>query len=182
MLANQEQNTSSLCVRHCSKMCVSNFKFKPTAKKRVENLPSSINQKIRLNRSKIAEKLILQNFKRGPSLWKCLGFQSNLSTYKRETLATFFRLLGRHMRYSLWNLRDFVPSNYTSVYQSKIYNQAMVEPSCYYKDQQLRVIRNLWVGSQSHKRGCLCSSKSKERKSLWIRRLHMVMSVSYYLR
>ena len=148
-------------------------------------MPSSIDRKLDpINREsqKKKKKKILQIFKSGLSPRKRLGFQFNLSTYKRETLATFFRLLGRHMRYSLWNLRDFVPSNYTSVYQSKIYNQAMVEPSCYYKDQQLRVIRSLWVGSQSHKRGCLCSSKSKERKSLWIRRLHMVMSVSYYLR
>ena len=49
--------------------------------------------RIRLERSRIAEKVILQNFKLGPSLQKYLGFHSNLSTYKKEILATFFRLL-----------------------------------------------------------------------------------------
>ena len=57
--------------------------------------------RIRLDRSRIVEKVFLQNSKSGPSPRKRLGFQFNLSTYKRETLATFFRLLGRHMRYSL---------------------------------------------------------------------------------
>ena len=49
--------------------------------------------RIRLERSRIAEKVILQNFKLGPSPQKYLGFHSNLSTYKKEILATFFRLL-----------------------------------------------------------------------------------------
>ena len=33
------------------------------------------------------------------------------------------------MCYSLCDLRSFVPSNYTRIYQSKIYNQALVEHS-----------------------------------------------------
>ena len=37
------------------------------------------------------------------------------------------------MCYSLWDLRGFVPSNYTKINQSKIYNQVVVEPSCYNK-------------------------------------------------
>ena len=40
------------------------------------------------------------------------------------------------------------------------------------------VLLNLRVGSQSHKRGCLCFAKAKERRSLWIRSLHVVVSVS----
>ena len=137
-------------------------------------------QSAKLDWSRIVEKEILYNFKSSSSPWKWLGFQSNLSTYKRETLAMFFKLLD--LCYSLWDLRDFVLSNYTSIYWNKIYNQVVIEPSCYYKDQQLRVIWKLWVGSQSHKRGCLCCSKSKERRNSWIQSLHVVVSVSYCLR
>ena len=49
--------------------------------------------RIRLERLRIIEKVILQNFKLGPSPRKYLGFHSNLSTYKMKILATFFRLL-----------------------------------------------------------------------------------------
>ena len=48
---------------------------------------------IRINRLKIAVIEILQNFKTGPSLQKRLEFHSNFFTYKKGTLATFFRLL-----------------------------------------------------------------------------------------
>ena len=136
----------------------------------------------RPDRSRIIEKEILQNFKSGPSSQKQLGFHSNLSAYKKETLATFWRPFGRLVCYSLWDLRGFVPSNYTRIYWSKIYNQAVIEANCYYKDQQLNVIWNLWVGSQSHMCGCLCWCKSKKRRRLWIRSLHIVMLISYYVR
>jgi len=53
-------------------------------------------------------------------------------------------------------MKGFVPSNSTSIYWNKIYNQLLVEFSCR-KDQQT-VIWNLWVGSQSHKCGCLCGT------------------------
>ena len=46
MLANQEQNMSSLYVKHCSKMRVSSFKFELIVEKRVENLPSLIDRKL----------------------------------------------------------------------------------------------------------------------------------------
>ena len=49
--------------------------------------------RIRPDRSRIAEKEILQNFKSGSSPQKHLGFHSNLSTYKRKTLVLFWRLL-----------------------------------------------------------------------------------------
>ena len=39
---------SSLCVRHCSKVYVSRFKFELTAEKKSQNLPSSIDQKLDL--------------------------------------------------------------------------------------------------------------------------------------
>ena len=62
----------------------------------------------------------------------------------------------------MWVLRGFVPSNSISVYWNKIYNQVLVESSCY-KDQQT-VIWNLWVRSQSHKRGCLYGTNLKKKK------------------
>ena len=37
---------SSLCIRHYSKVYVSSFKFKLTAEKRVEYLPSMIDRKL----------------------------------------------------------------------------------------------------------------------------------------
>ena len=86
---------SSLCVRQCSKVYVSSFKFELTAEKRSQNLPSSI------DRSRNEEKEFLQNFKSSPSPQKCLAFQSNLSTYKKETLATFLKNFGRLVCYFL---------------------------------------------------------------------------------
>ena len=86
---------SSLCVRQCSKVYVSNFKFELTAEKRSQNLPSSI------DRLRNEEKEFLQNFKSSPSLQKRLAFQSNLSTYKKETLATFLKFFGRLVCYFL---------------------------------------------------------------------------------
>ena len=138
--------------------------------------------RIRPNRLRITKIKFCIIFKSGPSPREHLGFQSNFSTYKRETLAMFCKLFGRLVCYSLWDQRSFVPYNYTRVYRSKIYTQAVVEPSCCYKDQQLKVIWNLWVGSQSHMRGCLCCIKSKKKRSPWIRSLHVIVSVSYYLR
>ena len=46
VLTNREQNMSSLCVRHCSKVYVSSFKFELTVEKKSQNLPSSIGQKL----------------------------------------------------------------------------------------------------------------------------------------
>ena len=40
---------SSLCIKHCSKVHVSSFKFKLTVEKKSENLLSSIHQKLDLN-------------------------------------------------------------------------------------------------------------------------------------
>ena len=86
--------------------------------------------RIRLDRLKIAGLVFLQNFQIGPSPQKRLGFHLNFSIYKRETLATFWRLFGRLVCYFLWDLRGFVPSNYTRFYWSKNYNQVLVEHSC----------------------------------------------------
>ena len=71
------------------------FKFQVQANRRKGKSQSAkLDQsRIRLNRLRIGEKEILLNFKSGPCLQKHLGFHSNLSTYKRETLATFFRLM-----------------------------------------------------------------------------------------
>ena len=119
--------------------------------------------KIRFDQSKIAEIKFRKFLKQGPSLQKHLGFQSNFSTYKRETLATFWRFFGRLVCYFLWDQRGVVPCNYTSVYWSKIYNQVLVEPSCCFKEQQVKVIWNFSMGSQSHKRGwCVAISPRRE--------------------
>ena len=71
------------------------FKFlvQLTAKKGREFLPCSTYPEIRLDQSKIIGTEILQIFKPGPNLRKRLGFHSNFSTYKRETLTMFFRIL-----------------------------------------------------------------------------------------
>ena len=37
------------------------------------------------------------------------------------------------MSYSLWDLRSLVPFNYIRIYKSQIYNQVLVEHSCYIK-------------------------------------------------
>ena len=138
------------------------FKFQVQVDYRKEELESVKldRSRIRPNRSRIAEKEFLQNFKSGPSQRKHLGFQSNLST-----LATFLKTFGRLVCYSLWDLRGFVPSNYTSVYQSKIFNQVLVEPSCCHKDQQLRVIWNLWVRFQSLQQNVFSVTKKFVTKS-----------------
>ena len=157
----------SLCVRQCSKVYVSSFKFQVQVDYRKEELESAKldRSRIRPNWSRIAEKEFLHNFKSGPSPRKRLGLQSNLSKYKRETLATFLKTFERLVCYSLWNLRGFVPSNYTSVYQSKIFNQVVVEPSCCHKDQQLRVIWNLWMRSQSLQQNVFSVTKKFVTKS-----------------
>ena len=51
------------------------------------------------------------------------------------------------MYYSLWDLRGFVPSNYTRIYRSKIYNQAAIEPSCCNKiiiASDLKPLSGIW--------------------------------------
>ena len=98
--------------------------------KRREFLPCSANREIRLNWLKIVGIKFCRIFKPNPSPQKCSGFHSNFSTYKKETLAMLFKFFERLVCYSLWDLRGFVPSNYTRIYWSKIYNQALVEHSC----------------------------------------------------
>ena len=66
-------------------------------------------------------------FKQDQSPWKRLGFHLNFSTYKRKTLAMFWRYWRRLVCYSLWDLRGFISSNYTRIYQSQNYNQELVE-------------------------------------------------------
>ena len=63
------------------------------AKKGSQFQSSSTDREIRLDRSRIVEIRFGRSFKQGPISQKRLEFYSNLSTYKRETLATFFRLL-----------------------------------------------------------------------------------------
>ena len=62
VLANREPNTSSLCVRHCSKVYVSSFKFELTAKKNCQNyLAGSIDRKLGSTNRKL-QKLVSAEF------------------------------------------------------------------------------------------------------------------------
>ena len=172
---------SSLYVRQCLKVLVSSFKSKWLQKKEDNFCLTQPIEKLDSTNRKIAGTKILQIFKSGSSLWKRLGFYSNFSTYKRETLTTFFKLLRTLVCYSLWDLKSFVPFNYTRIYRSKIYNQALVEHSCCIKIITNGDLKPLSEISKSQARGCFCC-KSKKRMSRWIRSLHVVVSVSYYMR
>ena len=68
--------------------------------------------------------------------------------------------------YSLWDLRGFVPSNYTRIYQSKIYNQALVEPSYCNKiitDGDLKPLSGI---SKSQARVLVLQQIQEEKKSV----------------
>ena len=84
--------------------------------------------RIRFDWSKIVGTESCKIFKIGLSPRKWLGFHSNFFTYKREALITFWRLL-ENLCVTLWDLRGFVPFNYTKIYRSQNYNQALVEHS-----------------------------------------------------
>ena len=126
----ENKNMSRIGVRHCLKWFMSRLKNIQATRKRIKILWSSTDQKMKLDRLNIAEKEFLQNFKIGPSPWKCLGFQLNTPKYKRKTLATFWRFSWKTYELLLWDLKHSVPSNPKSVYQNKIHNQVLVESSC----------------------------------------------------
>ena len=69
------------------------FQVQLTVEKRREFLSCSTDREIRINRLKIVVTEILQNFEIGSSTRKRLELHSNFFTYKRKTLAMFFRLL-----------------------------------------------------------------------------------------
>ena len=102
-------------------------------------------------------------FKQDQSLRKRLGFHLNFSTYKRKTLAMFWRCWRRLVCYSLWDLRGFVPSNYTRIYQSQNYNQAFVEHSCYIKINKWRWSEIFeWDLKVTRKAACVAVSPRRE--------------------
>ena len=137
--------------------------------------------RIKLGQLKIAGIEFYRIFKIGPSPQKCLGFHFNFFTYKRETLAMFFRILEDLCvtLCEIWEvLYLLITQESTRARSTMKYRQNIVAAS----RSLLMGIWNLWVGSQSHKQVCLCWCKLEKRRSLWIRSLHMVMSVSYYMR
>ena len=93
-------------------------------------------------------------------------------------LKTFERLVC----YSLWNLRGFVPSNYTRFYRCLNYNQGLVELVSASRSTRKNDLKPLSRVSKSQSRVCLCCCKSKKRRSPWIQSLYIVVSVSYYMR
>ena len=60
---------SSVCVRHCSKMYASSFKFELIAEKKSQNLPSLIDLKLGLTNQK-SQKLDYAEFLTRPKLVK----------------------------------------------------------------------------------------------------------------
>ena len=119
-------------------------------------------------------------FKLGPSAWKRLGFQSNTTRYKKKTLTTFSHI-WETLKVLLWDLKGIVPSsskvttrNHShtiriSRYEddaTKINNCWWFKPLSVVLETQTRefVLLNLWVGSQSHKCGCLCKANPKEKE------------------
>ena len=105
------------------------------------------------DRSKITDTVFCRIFKQAQSPRKHLGLHLNFSTYKRETLATFWGCWRRLVCYSLWDLRGFVPSNYTRIYWSQIYNQALVKHSC-------RIKINKWRWSKTFECDLKVTSKA----------------------
>ena len=119
-------------------------------------------------------------FKLGPSPRKCLGFQSNTTRYKKETLTTFSHI-WETLKVLLWDLKGIVPSSFKVTTgnhshtirigrseddATKINNCWWFKPSRVVLETQTRefVLLNLWVGSQSHKCGCLCKANPKEKE------------------
>ena len=145
-----------------------------TIEKRRQFLPCSTDWK--------SQEQNLQNFHiTGPSPRKRLEFHSNFFTYKKGTLATFFRLLEDFFvtLCEIWEvLYLLITQEFTGVRSTIKRWQNIVST----RRSLLMVIWNFWVKSQSHKQRCLCCCKSKERRSPWIWSLHMVMSISYYMR
>ena len=137
--------------------------------------------RIWLECSRIAKKGILRNFKSGSNPWKRLEFHSNLFTYKKETLTMFFRLLEDLcvIFCEIWEVMYILTTQESTRGRSTIKHLWNIVAT---SRSLLMVIWNLWMRSQSHKQGCLCWCKSKKRWSLWIRSLHVVVFVSYYMR
>ena len=120
--------------------------------------------KNRLDQSKITKKIDFADFELGPSWRKCLGFQSNTFKYKRKTLTMFWRLL-KHLWVTLVRFERFcylltpqVSKGIKSTIKC-LWNLVVVARST---TSNL----NLWVGSQSHKRGELVFNRSKREKSV----------------
>ena len=120
--------------------------------------------KNRLDQLKITKKIDFADFELGPSWRKCLGFQSNISKYKRKTLTMFWRVLE-----DLWVI---------SIRSERFYYLLTLQVSKGIKSTikclwNLVVVTrsttsdlSLWVGSQSHKCGELVFNRSKREKSV----------------
>ena len=99
-------------------------------------------------------------------LWSLIDQKSQKKNFCRilNRPKPWFEYSWKTFELLLKDLRESVPSNSTSIYRNKIYNQVLVE-SNYCIDQQA-LIWNLWVGSQSHKYGCLCATNLREKESM----------------
>ena len=117
----------------------------------------------------------MQNFKSGPSPRTRLRFQSNTPKYTRKTLTTFRRALE-----DLWvNLVRY--ERFCKLITLQISTGTRSTIKCWWNlvttTRSTTGDLNLWVGSQSHKRGSLCLANPRE-KSSWSRSLHMVVLVN----
>ena len=68
-----------------------------------------------------------------PKPTKTFRISSKLLHIYKGNPSHILKTLKRLVCYSLWDLRDFVLSNYTRIYRIQNYNQALVEYSCYIK-------------------------------------------------
>ena len=112
---------------------------------------------IKLDWSRIVEIRFCKSFKQGPSPQKRLGFHYNLSTYRKETPATFFILLEDVCvtLYEIWEVLYLLTTQESTGARSTIkWWQNLVAAT----RSLLLVIWNLWMGSQSHKYECLCGA------------------------
>ena len=169
--------------------------------RRFQNLPGSIDRKT----SSTDWNTYLQNFKFGLiaiQVQKGLGFQIYFFYYIKETLNTFLKGFSEKEECTsfvsrvLYSKISLISS--TGVISWRISRSGVVEVVAFSSHQRYWwskpsrvvlesqtgefVLLNLWVGSQSHKRGCLCFAKAKERSSPWAWSYHGVVIVSFLLK
>ena len=75
---------------HSLNKVVLSFEVQLIVEKKSEVLPFSIDRELGSTDRKIIGIVFCRIFKQAQSSWKRLGFHLNFSTYKRETLATFW--------------------------------------------------------------------------------------------
>ena len=164
---------SRLSVRHCSRFNRSRFKNIQATGKKTKVLWSLTNWRIdSIDRNR--RKIDYADFELGPSRWKCLGFQSDTFKYKWKALTMFWRLLE-----DLW-ITPVRSKRFCNLLTLQVSKGKRSTIKCLWNlvaaTRSITGDLNLWVGSQSHKRGSLCLANPRE-KSSWSRSLHMVVLV-----